>query len=115
MVPAVPSFSVGQEPDFSHEMDGAKDCWEARKMARVILEIPSEILDAAKMTPQELVRELAVLLYQQGKLSFGKAKELAGMDTWEFLALLASRKIPCSYDLEEYEKDKETLKRLGRI
>jgi len=57
------------------------------------------------MTPQELMRELAILLYQQGKLSFGKAKELARMDTWEFIALLTSRKIPCSYDLDEYEKE----------
>lgn len=84
-------------------------------MPRVMLEIPPEILDVTKMTPQELMQELAILLYQQGKLSFGKARELAGMSAWEFFALIASRRIPCSYDLDEYEQDKETLKRLGRI
>ncbi|NJR38454.1 MAG: hypothetical protein HC781_05925 [Leptolyngbyaceae cyanobacterium CSU_1_4] len=31
------------------------------------------------MSGQELQREIAVLLYQQGKLGLGKARELAGM------------------------------------
>ena len=45
----------------------------------VAIEIPQEVLHAARMTPDEVKRELAVLLFQQGKLSFGKARELAGM------------------------------------
>ena len=45
----------------------------------VSIEIPQEVLHAARMTPEEMKRELAVLLFQQGKLSFGKAREMAGM------------------------------------
>jgi len=35
--------------------------------------------------------ELAVSLYAQGRLSVGKACELAGMSLWQFHHLLASR------------------------
>jgi predicted HTH domain antitoxin len=88
---------------------------EGPRMGKVTLEVPSEVLEAAKMTPKELLQELALSLYQQGKLSFGKARELAGMSVWEFIALLTLRRIPASYDLSEYERDLETLKGLGRL
>ena len=51
---------------------------------RVVLEIPGEIAHAARMTPQELKRELATHLFRLGRLSFGKARELAGMTVWDF-------------------------------
>ena len=79
------------------------------------IEIPREVIRATRMTPQELRRELAVHLFQQGKLSFGKAREMAGMTVWAFQQLLGSRGIPVHYDLEDYEEDLVTLKELGRI
>ena len=51
------------------------------------------------MTPAELKRELAVYLFQQGKLSFGKAREMADMSAWDFQFVLGSRNIPVHYDL----------------
>jgi len=81
----------------------------------VAIEIPREVIRATRMTPQELRRELAVHLFQQGKLSFGKAREMAGMTVWAFQQLLGSRGIPVHYDLEDYEEDLVTLKELGRI
>ena len=42
-------------------------------------EIPREILNITHMTPEAFKRELAVYLFQQGKLSFGKAREMADM------------------------------------
>lgn len=81
----------------------------------VSIEIPREIIHATRMTPQELKRELAIYLFQQGKLSFGKAREMAGMTVWSFQQLLGSRGIPVHYDLEEYEEDLASLKELGRL
>lgn len=81
----------------------------------VSIQIPREIIHASRMTPQELKRELAVHLFQQGKLSFGKAREMAGMIVWEFQQLLGSRGIPVHYDIEDYEQDLMTLKELGRL
>ncbi len=64
----------------------------------VSIEIPREILRATRMTPQEIKQDLAILLFQQGKLSFGKACEMAGMSVWSFQQLLGSRGIPIHYD-----------------
>ena len=53
--------------------------------------------------------------FQQDKLSFGKAREMADMTAWEFQQLLGSRGITVHYDVEDYEEDLATLKELGRI
>lgn len=81
----------------------------------ISLEIPREVIHATRMRPQELRRELAVYLFQQGRLSFGKAREMAGMTVWAFQQLLGSRGIPVHYDLEDYEEDLATLKELSRL
>ena len=79
------------------------------------IEIPREVAHAARMRPRDLRRELAIYLFQQGRLSFGKAREMAGMTVWAFQQLLASREIPVHYDVEDYEEDLTTLKELGRL
>lgn len=81
----------------------------------ISIEIPQEVLHATRMTTEELKRELAIHLFQQGRLSFGKARELAGMSIWAFQQLLGSRGIPVHYDVEDYEKDLNNLKELGRL
>jgi len=74
----------------------------------ITIDIPREIFHATRMTPQALKRELALSLFEQGKLSFGKARELAEMTVWEFQQLLGSRGIPVHYDVEDYDEDLAT-------
>ena len=81
----------------------------------ISIEIPREVAHAARMRPRDLRRELAIYLFQQGRLSFGKAREMAGMTVWAFQQLLASRGIHVHYDVEDYEEDLTTLKELGRL
>ena len=81
----------------------------------ISIEIPREIIHATRMTPQELKRELSVYLFQQDRLSFGKAREMAGMTVWAFQQLLGSRGIPIHYDVEDYEEDLAILGELGRL
>ena len=75
---------------------------------KLTLEIPAEVLEAVRLPPgeveRELRRELALALYQRGVLSLGKARLLAHMTRWEFEELLGQRGIPRHYadlDLEE--------------
>jgi predicted HTH domain antitoxin len=75
------------------------------------IEIPTDILRAARMTEADLRLELAIALFQQNRLSFGKARELAGLDIWTFQQVLASRGIPPHYDIPDYEADLESLDR----
>ena len=81
----------------------------------VTFEIPKEVLHATRMSEDELRRELALHLLDEGKLSFGKARELAGMSVWDFQQFLGHRGITVHYDIEAYERDRQTLKQLGRI
>jgi len=75
----------------------------------IMIEIPREIAHAARMTPQELKRELATHLYRLGRLSFGKARELAGMTVWDFQQWLGTQGVSVHYDIEDYETDLAAL------
>jgi predicted HTH domain antitoxin len=73
------------------------------------LPIPDSILQAIRLPEQqieqELVKALAVALYEQGLLSLGKARELAKMDKYEFGKLLGSRNVARHYGPEELADD----------
>jgi len=78
-------------------------------MRTLTLDIPPDVVDAAKL-PQddkkrEFQKELAVALYQRGILSLGKARVLAQMTRWEFEELLGERKIPRHYTESDLEDD----------
>lgn len=47
-------------------------------MSTTLLEIPTEILEAARLSPDELKAELAATLYKQGRLNPEQARLLAG-------------------------------------
>lgn len=82
-------------------------------MEKVIIEIPDKILRSVKIPPGEInervKQELAIRLYEQGILTFGKARELAGMNKWDFHNLLGKKGIIRKYDMEELERDLKTL------
>ncbi len=84
-------------------------------VSTISIEIPHEIIHATRMTPQELRDELGIYLFEQGKLSFGKAREMTGMTVWAFQQLLGSRGIPVHYDIDDYQDDLKTLEELGRL
>lgn len=77
--------------------------------------IPDEVLQAARMSEDELREELAVLLFQRERLTLARAARLAGLDRLRFQHLLASRGIAPHYDVEEFEADLATLRELGRL
>ncbi|MBD2771801.1 UPF0175 family protein [Iningainema tapete] len=77
--------------------------------------IPDDILQSAKISEEELKLEIAILLYQQRKLSTGKARRFAGMNLIEFQGELAKRGICINYDVEDFQADLETLRKLGDL
>ena len=79
------------------------------------LVIPDGLLHAANMSAGELQREIAMLLFQQEKLTLGQASTYAGMYQLEFQRLLASRHIPPHYDEQDFADDLTTLRRLGQL
>lgn len=77
--------------------------------------IPDDILQAARMTAEELRQELAILLFQKEKLTLEQASRFATMGRLEFQHLLASRQIPVHYGVADFEEDLETIHDLGRL
>ena len=71
----------------------------------MLITIPDDILDSLDMNEQELLLELAIAMYAAKKISFGKARLLAGLDWYRFREILADRKIPAHYDIEQFEED----------
>src|SRR5918911_1319135 len=77
------------------------------------LRIPDEIIQAAGLSEQELLQELALLLFQQDRLTLGYASRLAGIYQGDFMDLLAQRGIAMHYDVEDLADDLETLLEVG--
>lgn len=75
----------------------------------ILLEIPDSVARAIRLPKKEQQRqlktELALSLYAQELLSFGKACELAEMTKVEFGLLLGKRNIPRQYDEQDLQDD----------
>ncbi len=73
------------------------------------LEIPASIASSLKLPPSEIQPrlriELAIALYGQGILSFGKASELAELSRFAFADFIAQRNIPRHYTEDELLQD----------
>jgi predicted HTH domain antitoxin len=74
----------------------------------VTIELPRRLVNAARVTADELKIELAIHLYETRRLSIGHAREMAGLSLWEFRQLLASRKISPHYDVADLDEDMQT-------
>lgn len=70
-------------------------------MDKTILEIPTELLQAARITPEEAKKELAIRLYQLHKLNDRQAAELAG-DPKAIESLVWSNGEVGHFDLDDF-------------
>lgn len=77
---------------------------------------PSVIkIDEANI-PLFIKQTIAVELYREGKISLGKAAELAeARNKWEMLIILSEHGVPIHYTAKDAENDLKTLKKfLGK-
>ena len=77
--------------------------------------VPDEVLTTACMTEIEMSQEIAVMLFQQEKLTLAQASRFAGIHRVAFQHLLASRHIPVHYGVEDFEQDIQNLREMGRL
>ncbi|BAT54309.1 hypothetical protein NOS3756_32780 [Nostoc sp. NIES-3756] len=78
--------------------------------------IPEEILQASGLTPSQFRQEIALYLFQTGRLTLGYASQLAQMQPDAFRQLLKQHNISLySYDVKDFELDLKNLRELGRL
>lgn len=78
--------------------------------------ISDEILQASQLSPSEFRQEIALHLFQTGRLTLGYASQLANLHPNTFRQLLKQRNIPLyCYDVEDFELDLKNLRELGRL
>jgi predicted HTH domain antitoxin len=76
--------------------------------------ISDEVLAAAHLSEPELKRELALVLFQQERLTLAQAARAAEVSLLAFQAMLAQREIPIHYGVEEFLEDVQTANRVKR-
>lgn len=77
---------------------------------QIVIDVPEKVLLAEKTDETSFARELRVLaavkLYELGRLSSGRAAELAGMPRVEFLLALGRYQVfPFEAELRDLERD----------
>jgi predicted HTH domain antitoxin len=79
-------------------------------MSIIQIEVPEEVLISLKETPETISRELSILaavkLFEMGKLSSGRAAQLAQVSRIEFLNLIGYYQVsPFALSVEELAQD----------
>ena len=74
------------------------------------IQISNDILQFTHLTEQEMTLEIALMLFEQNKLTLGQASKLAGLHQFEFQKILAARNIHIHYNSSALHTD---LKNLG--
>jgi predicted HTH domain antitoxin len=86
------------------------------KLTTIDIELPQDIIFAMRGhkkigdIKKKLKTSLAIILFQEGSISLGKAAELAEMSRVKFIELLKEYDLPAyEYTEEDFEKDRQTI------
>lgn len=81
-----------------------------------MVEIPDDLWVILKIDKKDIPKAvklyLAIELYREGKISLGKASEIAGITKEEMMEVLSRKKIPINYDVDDLKEDVEKLEGL---
>ena len=77
------------------------------------LVISDRIIRASGMSEAEFMTEIAIMLFEQEKVSIGKASRIASMNQIEFQRLLARRDICIHYDVADFQEELRHLREKG--
>ena len=67
--------------------------------------IADKLLEGVTLTHQEALQDFAIGLYSEGKVTLGRAAEVASSSQTEFLQELGRRHIPIHYDVQDLKAD----------
>ena len=78
----------------------------------MVFTVPDPILQQAGVSPSDILLKLAILLFQEERISLGQASKLANLHLVEFQKELAKRNIPIHYGQDQYMNDIQMIENL---
>lgn len=80
---------------------------------QITLNLPDSLNQTETFNQSDWLREIAIALFQQERISLGRASKIAGIEIMSFQKLLANRGIYVHYDVEDLEQDVQHLRDRG--
>lgn len=80
---------------------------------QITLNLPDSLSQTKTFNQSDWLREIAIALFEQERISLNRASKIAGMDVMDFQKLLANRNIYIHYDVEDFEQDVQHLRDRG--
>ncbi len=80
---------------------------------QIILNLPDSLSQTETFNQSDWLREIAIALFEQERISLSRASKVAGMEIMDFQKLLAARGICVHYDVEDLEQDVQHLRDRG--
>jgi predicted HTH domain antitoxin len=77
------------------------------------MQITIDLPDTLQISETDLRTELAIVLFQQHRITLGSASQLAGLRQIEFQRLISDRGICIHYEIEDLEQDLSGLRQDG--
>jgi predicted HTH domain antitoxin len=77
-----------------------------------MLVIDDKILEQSDLSENQMLEDIAMMLYQKRRLTFGQAAQMAKLSYAEFQFLLGKNHVPVNYDVSDLLEDVETIKKI---
>ena len=86
-------------------------------MSTITIDLPETIrqqLEETEELPRFTLEAVAVMGYRRAALSGSQVGAMLGLDYWDTVAFLSKHNVYPQYDVEDFQRDLETLDRLRR-
>jgi predicted HTH domain antitoxin len=80
---------------------------------QITINLPDDVIKTDTFNESDWMREIAIALFQQERITLSRASKIAGMDLIDFQKLIASRGICIHYDVADFEQDIQHLRDRG--
>jgi predicted HTH domain antitoxin len=98
-----------------NEVELSLRCMHRPAVVTVKVDVPEELIalaDTSETPSRSASKIIALELFREGRVSAGKAAELAGISLQEFLAFAAERNVPMHYTVSDWQEDQATSREL---
>jgi predicted HTH domain antitoxin len=80
---------------------------------QITIDLPDNLTQTNNFNQTDWMREIAIALFQQERITLSRASKIASIDLMEFQKLISDRGICIHYDVEEFEQDVQHLRDRG--